>query len=303
MLIQNGTLRVGDNFVVGTTSGKVRAMTDDKGIRLNEVTPGRPAEILGITSAPQAGDLFMGVADERTAREISQTRRDRAKEDANRPRHHLSLEDISAGKAKDLRVILKCDVQGSLGALLDSLGKLSTSEINLKLIHSGVGGINESDVMLAASSDAMIIGFNIRPEASAQKLADKEGVSIRVYRIIYELITEIRAAMEGLLEPEIKEVPIGKAQIRQIFKTSKSGMIAGCSVTEGKVQRSANVRLLRDNVIVYEGTLASLRRFKDDVKEVDKGFECGIQLDNYTDIKQNDMLEVYLKEKISRKLE
>ncbi|MFH1368767.1 MAG: translation initiation factor IF-2 [Elusimicrobiota bacterium] len=303
VLVQTGTLKVSDNFVVGTTFGKVRAMTDDHGRRLNEVFPGRPAEILGITSAPQAGDQFIVVEDERVAREISRSRQNRAKEDALRPRHHLSLEDISLGKTKDLRVILKTDVQGSLGALSDSLEKLSTSEINLKLIHRGVGSITESDVMLAASSDAMIIGFNIRPEAASQKLADKEGVSIRVYRIIYEVISEIRAAMEGLLEPEVKEVVIGKALVRQVFKTSKAGTVAGSAVTDGKIQRSSFVRLLRDNVIVYQGSLASLRRFKDDVKEVDKGFECGIALENFADIKQGDVLEVYIKENISRKLE
>ena len=303
VLVQTGTLHISDNFVVGTTLGKVRAMVNDRGQRLTEVLPGRPVEVLGLSSAPQAGDQFIVVADERIAREIAQSRQNRTKEDAQRPRHHLSLEDISTGKAQDLRVIVKADVQGSLGALRDSLEKLSTSEINLKIIHGGVGSVNESDVTLAAASDAMIIGFNIRPDASAQKIAEKEGVNIRTYRIIYDVIDEIRAAMEGLLTPELKEVVIGKAVVRQIFKSSKAGMIAGCKVTEGKIQRNSHIRLLRDNKIVYDGTIASLRHLKDDVKEVDKDFECGIALEKYTDLRPGDVLEAFINEKISRKLE
>jgi translation initiation factor IF-2 len=303
ILVQKGTLRVGDNLVIGQTYGKIRAMIDDKGQRLDVVTPGRPAEILGINSAPQAGDQFSVVADERLARDIASSRQNRAREDAQRPRHHLSLEDISLGKVKELRVILKTDVQGSLGALRDSLEKLSTSEINLRTIHSGVGSITESDVMLAASSDALIIGFNLRPEQAAQRLAEKEGVSIKTYRIIYEVIGEIKAAMEGLLEPELKESVIGKALVRQVFKSSKAGTVAGCAVTDGKVIRGAHVRLLRDNVIIHDGIIASLRRFKDDVKEVDKGFECGISLEKFSDVKVNDVFEAYVNEKISRKLE
>jgi len=303
VLVQKGTLHVGDNLVVGTTSGKVRAMVDDKGHKLTEVTPGKPVVLLGISTAPQAGDQVMVVDDERQAREIASSRRNRAREDAQRPRHHLTLEDISAGKVKDLSVIVKTDVQGSLGALRDSLEKLSTSEIHLKIIHSGVGSITESDVTLAAASDALIIGFNLRPDASAQRLAEKEGVTIKTYRIIYEVIGEIKAAMEGLLEPEVKETVVGKATVRQVFKNSKAGIIAGCMVTDGKIPRNGHVRLLRDNVIIHDGLIGSLRRFKDDVKEVDKGFECGISLENFSDIKPNDVMEVYIKENVTRKLD
>jgi translation initiation factor IF-2 len=304
VLIQKGTLKVGDNFIVGTKYGKVRAMTDDKGKRLDVAMPVTPVEILGVNSLPHAGDTFIVVEDERKAREIAQTRDNRAREESLRPRHHLSLEDISSGKVKELRAILKADVQGSLEALRDSLDKLSTSEIKLKIIHAGIGAINESDVTLAAASDAVILGFSIRPETSVvERMAEREGVSIRIYRIIYEVISDIRAAMEGMLEPEIKEVSIGKAQVRQVFKLSKFGTIAGCTVTDGKVQRGCKVRLLRDNVIVFDGILITLKRFKDDVKEVEKGFECGIGLEKFSDIKNGDVFEAYINEKIARKLE
>ena len=204
---------------------------------------------------------------------------------------------------KQSRLILKADVQGSLGALRDSLERLSTPEINLNIIHAGVGAITESDVTLAAASDALIIGFNIRPDTAIDKMADHEGVSIRIYRIIYEVIADVRAAMEGLLEPQLKEVLTGKAVVRQVFKVTKGGTIAGCMVTDGKIQRGSKVRLVRDNVIVYQGNIASLRRFKDDVKEVEKGFECGISLENYSDLKPGDLLEVFIQEKVARTLE
>jgi translation initiation factor IF-2 len=302
VLIQSGTLRVGDNFVVGMTYGKIRAMIDEHGVRLLEAGPSTPAEILGISAPPQAGDTFFAVADEREAREISQARQAIAREDSAKPRHHLSLEDISSGKIKELRMILKTDVQGSLGAVSDSIERLSNHEIGLRIIHSGAGSITESDVMLAAASDAMIMGFNLRPDTSVERLAGNEGVSIRVYRIIYELIADVRAAMEGLLEPEIKEVTTGKLQVKQVFKASKIGTIAGCTVIDGKVQRGNKVRLLRDNSIVYEGNIASLRRFKEDVREVEKGFECGVGLENYSDYKPGDIMETFTQEKVARKL-
>ncbi len=302
LLVQNGTLKVGDNIVVGTTYGKVRAMLDEHGKRLDAAPPSTPVEILGMNTTPQAGDKFFAVEQEYQAREIADSRNSRAREEALRPRHHLSLEDISTGKTKDLRIILKTDVQGSLGALLDSVERLSTNEINLKVIHSGAGGITESNVTLAAASDAMIMGFNIRPDSSVERLAEREGVNIRVYRIIYELIADVKAAMEGMLEPSIKETCSGKAQIKQVFKITKAGMVSGCMVTEGKIIRSSKARIVRDNVIVYEGGIASIRRFKDDVKEVEKGFECGITLENYSDMKPGDIIEAFVQEKVARKL-
>ncbi|MCB4792391.1 MAG: translation initiation factor IF-2 [Elusimicrobia bacterium] len=303
VLIQKGTLHVGDNFIVGTTYGKVRAMTDDHGKKLDEAKPVTPVEILGVNSLPHAGDRFIAMDDERKAREIAQTRFSRAREERMKPRHHLSLEDISSGKVKELRLVLKADVQGSLGALRDSLDKLSTPEIKLTIIHGGIGTINESDVTLAAASDAIIMGFSIKPDTAVERMAEREGVSIRIYRIIYEVIADVRAAMEGMLEPQLKEISLGKAQVRQVFKISKVGTIAGCSVLEGKIQRGCKVRILRDNVIIYDGNIITLRRFKDDVKEVDKGFECGIGLERYSDFKNGDILDLYTFEKIARKLE
>jgi len=302
LLVQNGTLKVGDNIVVGTTCGKIRAMHDEHGKKLDAAPPSTPVEILGMDVPPQAGDNFFAVEQEYQAREIADSRNNKAREEALKPRHHLSLEDISAGKTKDLRIVLKTDVQGSLEALSDSLERLSTNEINLKIIHSGAGGITESDVTLAAASDAIIMGFNIRPDSAVERLAEREGVSIRVYRIIYELIAEVKAAMEGMLEPQIKETGSGKAQIKQVFKITKAGMVAGCTVTEGKIIRNCKARIVRDNVIVYEGSVSSIRRFKDDVKEVEKGFECGITFENYSDMKPGDVIEAFTQEKIARKL-
>jgi len=302
LLVENGTLKVGDNIVVGTTYGKVRAMLDEHGHKVETAPPSTPVEILGMNTPPQAGDKFFAVEQEYQAREIAESRNNRAREEALKPRHHLSLEDISAGKAKDLRIILKTDVQGSLGAVADSLERLSTNEINLKIIHSGAGGITESDVTLAAASDAVIMGFNIRPDTAVERFAEQEGVSIRVYRIIYELIADVKAAMEGMLEPSIKETCSGKAQIKQVFKITKAGMVSGCMVIEGKIARNCKARIVRDNVIVYEGAIASIRRFKDDVKDVEKGFECGITLENFGDMKPGDIIEAFTQEKVARKL-
>lgn len=302
MLVQAGTMQVGDNIVVGTTFGKVRAMLDEHGTRLGTAGPSTPVEILGLNTPPQAGDLFIAVAQEFQAREIADKRKMKAREDSLRPRHHLTLEDISAGKAKELRIILKTDVQGSLEALADSLERLSTNEISLRIIHRGAGSITESDVTLAAASDAFIIGFNLRPDSSVEKIADREGVDIRVYRIIYEVIADVKSAMEGMLEPQVKETVVGKAQVKQVFKVSKVGMISGCTVLDGKISRGNKVRLLRDNVIVFEGNLTSLRRFKDDVRDVEKGFECGIGLENFANMKPGDIVEAFTEEKVARKL-
>lgn len=303
MLVQKGTLRVGDNIVVGTTYGKVRAMADEYGKRFNEAPPSTPVEVLGINEPPQAGDKFVVLQQESQAREIAQSRKEKAKADALRPRMHLSLQDISSRKTKDLRIILKADVQGSLGVLGDALERMSTSEISLNIIHRGAGSITESDIALAVASDALIVGFNLRPDATVEKLAEREGVSINVYRIIYDLIADVKAAMEGLLDPDMKEKVLGKAVVKQVFRLSTYGTISGCSVIEGKIQRGTKARLLRDNIIVFEGNISSLKRFKDDVREVEKGYECGIGLENFADIKAGDIIESFTTEKIARKLD
>ncbi len=302
ILVQNGTLHIGDNLVVGTTYGKVRAMIDEYGKRFDKAIPSMPVEILGLNEPPQSGDKFVVLEHESQVREIANARKDKAKADSLRPRQHVSLLDISAGKAKHLKIILKTDFQGSLGALCDALERMSNSEINLEIIHKGAGSITESDVILAAASDAMIVGFNIRPDNAVEKLAETEGVSISVYRIIYELIADIKAAMEGLLDPDTQEKITGKAVVKQVFKLSSAGTVAGCTVTEGKAQRNMKVRLLRDNVIIFEGNSSAIKRFKDDVKEVEKGYECGISLENFSDIKVSDVMEFFTVEKIARKL-
>jgi translation initiation factor IF-2 len=303
LLIQTGTLKIGDNIVVGTTYGKIRALADEHGKRFVSAGPSTPVSILGINETPQAGDKFVVVEHESKAREIAQSRREKVKEASLKPVHHLSLADISAGKAKDLRIILKADVQGSLGALSDALERLSTSEISLKIIHRGAGAITESDVALAVASDALILGFNLRPDSAVERLAETEKVSINVYRIIYDLIADVKSSMEGLLDPDMKEKILGKAVVKQVFKISNFGTISGCSVIDGKIQRGAKVRLLRDNIIIFEGNISSLKRFKDDVKEVEKSYECGIGLENFSDVKPGDVMESFITEKVARKLE
>jgi len=302
VLIQRGTLKVGDNFVIGNTYGKVRAMQDEHGIRMQSACPSTPVEVLGITSTPQSGDKFVVVESERIARDIAQTRASKIRENHLRPLHHLSLEDVSAGKIKDLRIVVKGDVQGSIEAIRDSLERFPSQEINLRIIHCGVGSINESDVILAAASDALVIGFNVKLEPVAERIAEHEGVSVRNYKIIYDLIADVKAAMEGMLEPEIKEVLIGKAQVRQVFKASKIGTIAGSMVLEGKIIRGATARVMRDGVIIHEGSIVSLKRFKDDAKEVEKGYECGIGISDFTEMKADDIIEIFEQKKIARKL-
>ncbi|MDR3125220.1 MAG: translation initiation factor IF-2 [Endomicrobium sp.] len=302
LLVHSGTLKVRDNIVVGTTYGKIRAIADEYGKRINLATPSTPVGVLGINEPPQAGDKFIVVVNESQARQIAHSRKEKVKEASLKPRHHLSLADVSMGQVKDLRIILKADVQGSLGALCDALERLSTPEISLKIIHKDAGSITESDVALAVASDALIVGFNLRPDATVEKLAETEGISINIYRIIYDLIADIRAAMEGLLDPDMKEEILGKAVVKQVFKLSTYGTILGCSVIDGKIQRGTKVRLLRDNIIVFEGNISSLKRFKEDVKEVEKGYECGISLENYSDIKVGDIVENFITEKVARKL-
>jgi len=303
LLVQSGTLRIGDNLVIGTTYGKVRAMIDEHGKRLSEVFPSTPVEVLGISEPPQTGDKFFTVNHESRAREIAQARKEEVKEISLKSKHHLSLADINSGRSKDLRIILKTDVQGSLGAVNDALERLSTFEINLKIIHKGAGSITESDIALAVVSNALVVGFNIRPDAVVEKLAEVKGVSINIYRVIYDLVADVRAAMEGLLDPDLKEIILGKAVVKQVFKLSTYGTISGCSVVFGKIKKGAKIRLLRDNIIVFDGNISSLKRFKDDAKEVEKGYECGIGLENFSDIKIGDIVENFTTEKISRKLD
>jgi len=303
LLVQDGTLKVGDNLVIGTTYGKVRAISDEHGKRLNKASPSTPVEILGINEPPQAGDEFIVVSRESQAREIVQSRREKIKEISLKPKRHLSLSDINLKRTKDLRIILKADVQGSLGALVDALERLSNSEISLKIVHKGAGAITKSDVALAVAADALIVGFNLRPDAAVEKLMETKKVSMNVYRVIYDLIADIKAAMEGLLDPYMKEKVVGKAVVRQVFNLSNQGTVLGCSVIDGKIQRGAKVRVLRDNVIVFEGNISSLKRFKDDIKEVEKGYECGIGLEKFSDVRQEDIIENYTTEKVARKLD
>jgi translation initiation factor IF-2 len=302
LLVQSGTLRIGDNLVVGITYGRVRAIIDEHGKRFSEAFPSTPVEVLGISEPPQTGDNFFTVDRESYARGIAQTRKEKNKEASLKSRHHLSLADINSGRSKDLRIILKADAQGSLGALNDALERLSTLEINLKIIHKGAGAITESDIVLAVVSDALVVGFNIRPDAVVEKLAEVKGVSINVYRVIYDLVADVRAAMEGLLDPDLKEKIIGKAVVKQVFKLSTYGTISGCSVVHGKIQKGAKVRLLRDNIIVFDGNISSLKRFKNDAKEVEKGYECGIGLEDFSDIKVGDIVENFITEKVLKKL-
>jgi len=305
VLIQEGTLREGDAFVSRTEFGRVRAMINDQGQRISEAGPSMPVEVIGFSRVPQASSEFICVEDEKKARSIGEywIRKERERELSASSK--ITLEQLYQRMkegAKELNVILKADVQGSIEALIDALNKLSTEEIKLKIIHSSAGTITETDVMLASASDAVIIGFNVRPDARVAELAEQERVDIKLYDIIYNVIADVRAAMEGLLDPIFKEVVQGRAEIREIFRVPKIGAIAGSYVTDGKITRSAGVRLLRDGVVVYEGRIASLRRFKDDVKEVATGFECGIGIEGFNDIRVADVIESYVKERIERKL-
>lgn len=300
VLIQQGTLRVGDPFISGHCFGKVKALVSDWGKRLREAGPSLPVQIMGISELPQTGDLFYVVDDERTARQIGIKRRE-----INREKRHIKLGDVYSkvreGDMKGLNIVIKADVHGSIEALQGVLEQLSTPKVKLNVIHSGVGAITESDVLLASASNAIIIGFTVRPEPKVNDLAAREGVDIRLYRIIYDVVDDVRKAMVGLLEPKFKEVVSGRADIREVFRVPK-GNIAGIYVTDGKVTRSSLVRLLRDNAVVFEGKISSLRRFKDDVKEVAAGYECGLGIENYNDIKQNDVLEFYTKETVAQEL-
>jgi translation initiation factor IF-2 len=303
VLVQNGTLRTGDNFVVGNVYGKVRAMFDDRGNQLEAAPPSTPVEVLGMEGLPQAGDQFVVVADRDRARNISEYREQKAREAALAKTSRVSLEgladQIKTAGMKELSVILKADVQGSVEVLSDLLSKLSSEKVRLKLLRSGVGAITESDVLLASASNAIIIGFNVRPERKAQELAEQENVDIRLHSIIYELQDEIKRAMTGLLEPTIRETYLGRAEVRETFRIPKVGTIAGCYVQDGTIKRDAEVRLLRDNVVIFKGRISSLRRFKDDASEVRHGLECGIGIANYGDIKVGDVIEAFQTERIA----
>jgi len=306
MLVQTGTLRVGDYVVAGKNHGKVKAMLDERGRNLKEAGPSIPVTILGLDGAPTAGDKFKVYADESEAKTIANKREQLQRELSIRTKKHTTLEElgrrIALGDFKELNIILKGDVDGSVEALSDQLQRLSTAEINVNILHKGVGQITESDVNLAAASDAIIIGFNVRAGANAKDLADREEIEIRNYSVIYAAIEEVKEAMEGMLSPEIKEQVIGNVEIREVFKISKVGTIAGCMVLSGKVARNSKVRVLRDGIVKFDGELESLKRFKDDVKEVTKGYECGLNLKGYNDIEIGDILEVYEEVAVKKKL-
>jgi translation initiation factor IF-2 len=303
VLVQNGTLRSGDNFVVGNVYGKVRAMFDDRGNSLQEAPPSTPVEILGMEGLPQAGDQFVVVADREKARGVSEYREQKTREATLAKSSRVSLEglaeQIKTAGTKELNIILKGDVGGSVEVLTDLLSKLSNDKVRLKVLRSGVGAITESDVLLASASNAIIIGFSVRPERKAQELAEQEKVDIRLHSIIYELQDEIKRAMTGLLEPTIKETYQGRAEVRETFRIPKVGTIAGCTVTDGLIKRDSEVRLLRDNVVVFKGKVGSLRRFKDDASQVTNGMECGISIANYSDVKVGDVIEAFVTEKIA----
>ena len=304
VLVQNGTLKLGDIIIAGTAVGRVRTMINDKGQRVTEAGPSTPVEISGLSEVPSAGDTFNAVADERMARELAEERRVKQSANALGGTKKVSLEDlfsqIQAGEMKTLNIIVKADVQGSAEAVKSSLEKISNDEVRVKVIHSAVGAINESDVMLAATSGAIIVGFNVRPDNAARDSAARSKVDMRMYRVIYDCINEIEAAMKGMLAPQFKEVIIGHAEVRETYKVSKVGTVCGCYCTDGKIQRGCQVRVLRDNIVIHEGELASLRRFKDDVKEVANGYECGMQVEKFNDIKVGDVIECFVMEQINR---
>jgi len=303
VLVQNGTLRAGDPFIVGPVFGKVRALLDDRGRPVHEAPPSSPVEVLGLSGLPKAGDQFQVVTDVIKAKQTALYREQKAREAALARSARLTLdqlhEQMKAGVVRDLNLILKSDVQGSAEVLAETLAKLSTERVKVKIIHTGVGAITESDVLLASASNAVIIGFSVRPERKAQEIADQEGVDIRLHTVIYNVVDEIKKAMAGLLEPTTRETKLGRADVRQTFRIPRVGTVAGCFVQDGRLTREAEIRLLRDNVVIYTGKVGSLRRFKDDVSEVKSGFECGVALENYADIKPGDVLEAFVTEKVA----
>jgi translation initiation factor IF-2 len=305
LLVQNGTLRIGDPIVVGNTYGRVRAMVNDLGRRVKEAGPSTPVEVTGLNEVPLAGDRFMVFEDEKKARQIGEARAQKQLQEQRGEKTRVSLDDlfekIKQGEMKDLNVIVKADVQGSVEALAASLQKIEVEGVNVKIIHTGVGAITEYDIMLASASNAIVIGFNVRPDVNAKRVAEAEKVDIRLHRIIYKVIEEIESAMKGMLDPEFEEKVIGQAEVRTTFKVSKVGTIAGSYVTDGKITRDSNIRLIRDGIVIFEGEIDALKRFKDDAKEVSQGYECGITIKNFNDIKEGDIIEAYVMEEIERK--
>ncbi|RYL95303.1 translation initiation factor IF-2 [Sporolactobacillus sp. THM7-4] len=306
LLVQNGTLKIGDPIVVGSAFGRVRAMVNDVGRRVKKAEPSTPVEITGLNSVPLAGDQFRVFEDEKKARQIGETRAERAmiterKETSSKVSLDDLFEKIKEGEMKEINVVIKADVQGSVEALSGSLRKIDVDGVKINIVHSGVGGISESDIILAAASNAIIIGFNVRPDNHAKSVAEEEKVDIRLYRVIYDAIDEMEAAMKGMLDPEFKEKVIGQLEVRTTFKVSKIGTIAGCYVTDGKISKDAGIRLIRDGVVIYEGHVDTLKRFKDDAREVKAGFECGVTLENFNDIKEGDTMEAFVMEEVQPK--
>ena len=305
LLIQNGTLHVGDSILVGSTYGRIRAMFDDMGKKIKSAGPSIPVEVLGLSEVPAAGDRFVVVKDEKTARNMAEIRKDKIKTESHQASHRVSLEDlysqIQEGKVKELSIIVKADVQGSVEAIRQSLEKLSTDDVKVRVIHGAVGAITETDITLAAASNALMIGFNVRPDSNAVAMAEKDGVDIKTYRIIYDAIEDVKSAMIGMLDPEYKEVINGKAEVRMTYKISNVGTIAGCYVTDGKIVRNSEVRVIRDGIVIFESVLASLKRFKDDAKEVNKGYECGLSVERFNDLKEGDIIESFTMEAVKRK--
>ncbi|MCG8431158.1 MAG: translation initiation factor IF-2, partial [Candidatus Omnitrophica bacterium] len=306
LLVQNGTLHLNQNIIVDTYYGKIRAMFNDRGISVTQAGPSGAVEVLGITGVPEAGEQFFCIPEEKQAKELAQMRTDRSRQQQMRKVRHVTLEDLHAqiaeGKRKDLKMIIKADVQGSLEAIKDTLGKLNVPDITLNIIHTGVGAINSSDVILAAASDALILGFHVTCDERARELSEKEGVEVKSYNIIYELANDIKSAVEGMLEPKLKKVFQGKVSVRKVFRLSRSGTVAGCFVTKGKIQRNNAIELERNGQTVFEGKLSSLKRFKDDVREVAEGFECGITLEGFEQLQEGDVIVAYEIEKVARKI-
>jgi len=304
VLVQNGTLEMGDSIIAGAAAGKVRALINDKGKRVKKATPSTPVEVIGFDELPEAGDILNVVPEERLARQLADKRMQYKREVELQQSQKVTLNDlfskIKEGTLKEVKIIIKADVQGSVEAIRQSLEKLSNDEVKVKVIHGGVGGIGEGDVMLAAASNAIVVGFNVRPDPMAKRIAEKENVDVRLYRIIYNIIDDVKKAMEGMLEPEFKEVVNGRAEIRAVYKVPKVGNVAGCYVVDGKINRNNEIRLIRDNIVIHEGKIGSLKRFKDDVREVSEGFECGIGIENFNDLKEGDIIEAFYMEEIKR---
>ena len=305
LLVQSGTLSVRDSILVGSTYGRIRAMFDDQGKKIKSAGPSIPVEILGLSEVPAAGDRFIQVKDEKTARTMAEARKDKLKNETLNASHRVSLEDlysqIKEGTVKELAIIVKADVQGSVEAIRQSLEKLSTDDVKVRVIHGAVGAITETDITLATASNAIVIGFNVRPDSNAIAASEREKVDVKTYRIIYDAIEDVKSAMVGMLEPEYKEVVLGKAEVRETYKISNVGTIAGCYVLDGKILRNSDIRVIRDGIVIFESSLASLKRFKDDVKEVATGYECGLSVEKFNDIKEGDIIESFKIEAIKRK--